>query len=152
MLFAKTSLKVGDPAPDFTLKDQKGQSVTLSKLKGRRVVLYFYPKASTPGCTAEACALRDESPKFPSDVTILGVSKDTVSSQKTFSDAHRLGFPLLADEKGEVTRLYGVDFLFGYAKRMTFLIGSDGKIAKIYETVNPKAHALEVLEALPAIA
>lgn len=148
MLFSKTHLKAGDLAPDFTLSDQAGRPVKLSDLRGRRVVLYFYPKASTPGCTTEACGLRDQAPRLPEDVTVLGVSKDSVAAQRKFSDRHKLLFALLADEKGEVIRLYGVDLVFGIAKRRTFLVGSDSRIAKVFESVDPRTHAGEVAAAL----
>lgn len=147
-LFSGTKLKVGDPAPDFTLPDQDGQSVTLSLLRGKRVVLFFYPKADTPGCTAEACSFRDRAPAYPKDVVVLGVSKDSVGSQKGFAGKFSLSFPLLADAEGEVIRLYGVDFLLGYAKRKTFLVDRNGKVARVFETVNPQTHAEDVLEAL----
>src|SRR5512141_2224461 len=103
-LFGKSAPmpKEGEPAPDFTLKDQEGKALTLSSLKGKRVVLYFYPKADTPGCTAESCAFRDEAPKLPKDVVVLGVSKDGVASQKKFAKKYGLTFPLLADKDGEV--------------------------------------------------
>ncbi len=150
-LFSSTSLKAGDPAPDFTLKDQEGHEVALSKLKGKRLVLYFYPKADTPGCTAEACSFRDRAPEYPKDVVVLGVSKDTVGSQKSFSDKLELPFPLLADADGNVIKAYGVDLMMGYAKRKTFLIDSKGKIAKVYESVSPKTHSADVLEDLQSV-
>ncbi len=142
--------KEGDPAPDFTLKDQSGKATTLSALKGKRVVLYFYPKADTPGCTKEACAFRDEAPSLPRDVVVVGVSKDSVGSQEKFAQKFGLTFPLLADAKGEVIARYGVDGLFGFAKRVTFLIGADGKVAKVWPTVNPLTHAAQVAAALRA--
>ncbi len=150
-LFSETKLKPGDAAPDFTLKDQDGNEVTLSRLKGKRVVLYFYPKADTPGCTAEACSFRDAGPKMPDDVVVLGVSKDTVASQGAFAKKYRLAFPLLADADGAVIERYGVALLFGYAKRRTFLVDSKGRIAKVFESVNAAGHAAEVAEALSAV-
>jgi peroxiredoxin Q/BCP len=150
-LFSSSNLEPGDAAPDFTLNDQSGTPVTLSKLRGRRIVLYFYPKADTPGCTKEACSFREAAPRYPSDVTVLGVSKDSVDSQKAFSGKFSLNFPLLADSDGKVIESYGVDSLFGFAKRKTFLIDSKGKIAKVYESVDPTLHADEVLEALSGI-
>lgn len=150
-LFSSTHLKPGDPAPDFTLDDQNGKPVTLSRLRGRRIVLYFYPKADTPGCTKEACNFREASPRYPADVTVLGVSKDTVESQGAFSSKFSLNFPLLADADGSVIKAYGVDTLFGFAKRKTFLIDSTGKIARVFESVDPALHAEEVLEALGAV-
>ena len=150
-LLSGTHLKVGDPAPDFTLQDQAGRKIRLAGLKGKRVILYFYPKADTPGCTKEACAFRDEASRFPGDVVILGVSKDSIASEKKFSDKFRLTFPLLSDEKGEVIKLYGVDFLFGFAKRVTFLIDRQGSIAKVFEKVDPDGHVDEVREALKKV-
>ena len=100
-LFSSISLQPGDAAPDFTLKDQAGRPVSLASLRGKRVVLYFYPKADTPGCTKEACSFRD-APRYPADVAVLGVSRDTVESQKKFSEKNRLTFPLLADSDGKV--------------------------------------------------
>jgi peroxiredoxin Q/BCP len=149
-LFSGTHLKAGDSAPEFTLSDQHGESVTLAGLRGKRVVLYFYPKADTPGCTKEACSFRN-APKFPADVIVLGVSKDAVQSQRKFADKLHLGFPLLADADGAVIKAYGVDGLFGYAKRKTFLIDSKGKIAKILDDVNASVHAAEVAEALKGV-
>jgi peroxiredoxin Q/BCP len=146
-LFSSPSLRPGDPAPDFTLKDQAGLAVTLSGLLGKRIVLYFYPKADTPGCTKEACSFRD-APRFPADVEVLGVSKDTVPAQKKFAEKNRLAFPLLADADGAVIAAYGVDGLFGFAKRKTFLIDSKGKVAKVIEDVHSAEHAAEVAEAL----
>jgi thioredoxin-dependent peroxiredoxin len=150
-LFSGTHLAPGSEAPDFTLPDQDGNLVTLSKLRGKKVVLYFYPKADTPGCTAEACSFRDQMPDFPKNALILGMSKDSVASQKSFAKKFRVNFPLLADQDGDVIRKYGVDFLFGFAKRKTFLIGTDGKVARIFESVSPAKHAAEVREALAAI-
>jgi peroxiredoxin Q/BCP len=149
-LFSGTHLEPGAPAPDFTLSDQHGESVSLAGLRGKRVVLYFYPKADTPGCTKEACSFRD-APRFPADVVVLGVSKDTVASQRKFADKFRLGFPLLADPGGAVIKAYGVDGLLGFAKRKTFLIDSKGKIAKVIDDVNASRHAAEVAEALAGV-
>ena len=149
-LFSSISLAPGDAAPDFTLLDQSGKTVRLSDLRGKRIVLYFYPKADTPGCTKEACSFRD-APRFPADVVVLGVSKDSVESQKKFAGKHRLAFPLLADADGKVIEAYGVDGLFGFAKRKTFLIDSKGKIAKVLEEVHSEVHAAEVAEALEGV-
>lgn len=147
-VFSATHLKVGDPAPDFTLDDQSGKPVKLSSLKGKRVVLYFYPKADTPSCTAEACSFRDQGAKLPADVVVLGVSKDSVEAERKFAEKYKLTFPLLGDRDGEVIKSYGVDTLFGIAKRKTFLIDSKGKIAKIIDKVDSRNHAEEVNEAL----
>ncbi len=149
-LFSATSLKPGDAAPVFTLKDQDGGTVSLAALKGKRVVLYFYPKADTPGCTKEACSFRD-APKFPDDVVVLGVSKDTVDAQRKFAEKYRLRFRLLADADGAVIKAYGVDGLLGFAKRKTFLIDSKGKIARVLNDVNAAEHAAEVAKELEAV-
>ena len=150
-LFSGTHLKVGDAAPDFALSDQTGKFISLSSLKGKRVVLYFYPKADTPGCTAEGCSFRDAAPRYPKDVVVIGVSKDSVGSQKSFADKYKLSFPLLADEDGEIIKRYGVDLMFGYAKRKTFLIDTKGKIAKSYDSVDPKTHSEDVLKDLEEV-
>ena len=149
-LFSGTHLKAGASAPEFTLSDQQGNSVSLAGLRGKRVVLYFYPKADTPGCTKEACSFRD-APKLAADVVVLGVSKDAVQSQRKFADKLHLGFPLLADADGAVIKAYGVDGLLGFAKRKTFLIDSKGRIAKILDDVNASVHAAEVAEALEGV-
>ena len=150
-LFSESSLAPGDAAPDFNLRDQSGRVVSLSSLRGKRIVLYFYPKADTPGCTTEACSFRDSAPSYPEDVVVLGVSKDSVESQDRFAKKLGLSFPLLADADGEVIRRYGVDVLFGYAKRRTFLVDSKGKIAKVFASVDPRTHAADVLEALKQV-
>jgi peroxiredoxin Q/BCP len=149
-LFSDTSLSPGDAAPLFTLKDQDGGTVSLAALKGKRVVLYFYPKADTPGCTKEACSFRD-APAFPSDVVVLGVSKDTVDTQRKFAEKYRLRFRLLADADGAVIKAYGVDGLLGFAKRKTFLVDSKGKIGKVLSDVNASMHAAEVANELETV-
>ena len=149
-LFSDTSLSPGDAAPLFTLKDQDGGTVSLAALKGKRVVLYFYPKADTPGCTKEACSFRD-APKFPDDVVVLGVSKDAVRTQKAFAEKYKLTFRLLADADGAVIKAYGVDGLLGFAKRKTFLIDSKGKIGKVLNHVDAAVHAAEVEKELETV-
>lgn len=145
--------KVGTKAPDFTLPDQDGKKHTLSSYQGQRVLLYFYPKDDTPGCTKEACAIRDTFPEFDSSkAAVLGVSPDSVKSHKKFAEKYKLPFTLLADEGHKVADTYGV---WGRKKfmgreydgilRTSFLIGADGKIAKVYENVKPELHAAEVL-------
>lgn len=152
-LFTNVKLQEGDPAPDFTLLDQNGRYLPLSGLRGKRVVLYFYPKADTPGCTAEACSFRDATPKYPEDVVVLGVSKDSVEDQKKFAQKFGIKFRLLADDKGEVISKYGVGMPFlGIALRKTFLIDRRGRIAKIFGSVEAKTHAADVLEALKDVA
>ena len=147
------SLSVGDKAPNFTLPDQEGQEHTLSAYKGSPVVLYFYPKDHTSGCTTEACGFRDDYSAYQqAKVTILGVSPDSPKTHTNFITKHDLPFTLLADTEREVLKLYGA---WGLKKmygreyegvlRTTFLIGADGKIAKIYEKVKPAAHSAEIL-------
>lgn len=149
-------LKVGDPAPDFELPDQMGKMHKLSDYLGQKILVYFYPKDNTPGCTTEACNIRDDSPKFESNkLTVLGISTDSVESHKKFAQKHKLPFTLLADTNKEVVKRYGVykpKKIFGKeflgTARTSFLIGKSGKIAKIYEKVKPALHAEKVLRDL----
>jgi len=140
---------VGSPAPEFELADQTGQLHSLEDYRNQWVVLYFYPKDETPGCTTEACEFRDNILAFRElDTQILGVSLDDVESHKAFAENHSLPFPLLADTEGDTSATYGVKTrMFGMtvAKRQTFIIGPDGKIAKHYEKVNPDEHSKIVL-------
>jgi peroxiredoxin Q/BCP len=144
------------PAPDFTLLDENGTSRKLSDYQGKPLVLYFYPKDDTPGCTTEACNFRDDYSAFEeSGVTILGVSPDSPKSHTKFKAKYQLPFTLLADEDHQVCELYGV---WGRKKfmgreydgvfRTTFIIGSDGTIRKVFENVKPADHSKEVLEAV----
>jgi peroxiredoxin Q/BCP len=146
---------VGQPAPDFRLQDQNGNWIDLKDLKGKWVALYFYPKADTPGCTKEACEFRDNIFAFEEiGATILGVSIDAIKDQKKFAEKYSLPFPLLADIDGKTAEAYGVLNNLGVmklAKRQSFLIGPDGKIAKHYEKVDPTAHSKEVLADLKAL-
>jgi peroxiredoxin Q/BCP len=149
-------LRAGDRAPDFKLTTGDGDSVHLADLKGKPVVLYFYPRDNTPGCTIEACSFRDLSPEFEKRGAIVyGVSTDSVQSHTKFTQKYGLNFPLLSDPDHAVTEAYdswgpkkflGREFLG--VKRNTFLIGKDGKIARVWEGVKPAGHAEEVLEAL----
>lgn len=149
-------LQVGDVAPDFTLSDQNGQSVTLSKLRGKTVVLYFYPKADTPGCTAESCSFRDAQAQFDAvNAVILGVSPDTVAAQLAFADKFSLPFPLLADHDHKVAEAYGVwGEKVNYGKkyfgitRSTFIIDPEGRIQRIYNKVKVEGHSAAVLAEL----
>ena len=147
-----TPIVVGKPAPDFTLTDQNTQSQTLSKMKGKWVVLYFYPKDETPGCTAEACSFRDNIVAIKSKNTVVwGVSVDNNQSHADFAKNHHLPFTLLADPNGNVAKKYGSLrnlFVFKIAKRHSFIIDPKGKIAKIYRNVNPKAHVAEIIKDL----
>ncbi len=146
----------GDPAPDFTLPDQDGNPTTLSDLKGRRVVLYFYPKADTPGCTTQACGIRDHSADYDAaGAVVLGVSPDPVKAVKKFHDKQGLNFALLADSDHAVAERYGVwveKSMYGKTymgnERTTFVIGEDGVIAEVLRKVKPKEHDDLVLGAL----
>jgi|SRR5579875_161746 len=147
---------VGEEAPDFTLKDQNGEEVTLSKLRGSPVVLYFYPKAETPGCTTQACGVRDHRAQYEElGAKVLGVSPDPVERIKRFAENHGLNFTLLSDEDHEVAsrygvwvkkRMYGKEY-FG-VQRSTFIIDPEGKVAHVIPNVKPATHDEEVLAAL----
>lgn len=140
---------VGALAPEFELPDQHGQLHSLEDYRDQWVVLYFYPKDGTPGCTTEACEFRDNIFAFKKfNAQILGISLDDVESHKKFAQANELPFPLLADVDGHTADAYGVKSRklgFTLARRQTFLIAPDGKIAKHYESVNPSSHSEEVL-------
>jgi len=149
---ANDELVIGSPAPQFELPDQDGQLHSLEDYRDQWVVLYFYPKDETPGCTTEACEFRDNIFAFRElNAQILGVSLDDVESHKAFAENYSLPFPLLADVGGDTSSAYGVKTrMFGMtvAKRQTFIIGPDGNIAVHYEKVNPDEHSAEVLAAL----
>ena len=140
---------VGSPAPEFELPDQTGQLHSLEDYRNQWVVLYFYPKDDTPGCTTEACEFRDNIFAFRDlNAQILGVSLDDVDSHKEFAEKHSLPFPLLADTEGTTSTAYGVKTrMFGMtvAKRQTFIIGPDGNVAKHYAKVKPAEHSAQVL-------
>ena len=140
---------VGDRAPEFELLDQTGQLHSLEDYRDQWVVLYFYPKDGTPGCTTEACEFRDNIFAFRKiNAQILGISLDDVESHQKFAEHHSLPFPLLADVSGKAAEAYGVKTrMFGMtvAKRQTFLIGPDGLIAKHYEKVKPAEHSAQIL-------
>lgn len=146
-------LKEGDKAPSFSLPSDNGETISLKDLKGKTVVLYFYPKDMTPGCTQEACDFRDAQAKFKkSNAVVLGVSKDSVERHVKFQEKYDLNFPLLSDEDGSVCEAYGVwkqKSLYGKKfmgiERTTFIIGPTGKIEKIYPKVKVKGHAEEIL-------
>ena len=152
-------LKEGSTAPDFTLKDQDDKEVSLSSKKGKWVVLYFYPKDLTPGCTTEACNFQESLLDFSSlNAEIIGVSKDTVKMHRKFADKYKLAFSLVSDEQGKVCDAYEVwREKFNYGKsymgivRTTFIISPEGKIVKIFPKVNVKGHHLEVQEALKSL-
>jgi thioredoxin-dependent peroxiredoxin len=145
-------LAEGTEAPDFTAPAHDGTTVELAKLRGKPVVLYFYPKDETPGCTVEAQTFRDELPELAKlDATLVGVSMDTLESHKAFAENHKLNFPLISDADGAIAAKYGVDTSRGYTARVTFVIGADGKIAKVYPAVQVQGHADEVLAALQSM-
>ena len=146
---AAEPVSIGQPAPEFELPDQDGQLHSLEDYRDRWVVLYFYPKDETPGCTTEACEFRDNIFAFREmNAQILGVSLDDVESHKRFAENHGLPFPLLADTDGTAADAYGVKTrMFGMtvAKRQTFIIDPEGKLAKHYVEVKPATHSTEVL-------
>jgi thioredoxin-dependent peroxiredoxin len=152
-------LKEGDKAPDFAAATNSGAQISLKELKGKPVVLYFYPRDDTPGCTKEACAFRDIYSDFTkAGAVVLGVSTDPAKSHAKFVEKFKLPFPLLADENKEIVEAYGVwgekSFMgrkYMGTNRVTFLIGKDGKIAKIWPDVKPEQHPAEVLAALKAL-
>lgn len=149
-------LEVDTKAPQFSLLNQDGKEVSLKDYLGKKIVLYFYPKDNTPGCTKEACSFRDAFPKFnKSDAIIIGISPDSVSSHKKFAEKYRLSFDLLADEDKKVVQLYGVwkeKSMFGRkymgVERTTFIIDENGRIKNIFKKVKVIGHAKEVIEAL----
>lgn len=153
---ANDDVAVGSPAPEFELADQNGRLHSLEDYRNQWVVLYFYPKDETPGCTTQACEFRDNVFAFKErNAQILGVSLDDIASHKAFAENHGLPFPLLADVEGVVSSAYGVKTrMFGMevAKRQTFVIGPDGRIAKHYAEVKPAEHAALVLADLDALA
>jgi peroxiredoxin Q/BCP len=148
--------QAGQRAPEFALENQDGETVSLSDLRGRKVILYFYPKDDTAGCTAEACGIRDAFPRFEArDAVVLGVSPDDVRSHKKFQQKYALPFTLLADPDHAVAEKYGVwgeKTMYGRTywgvNRVTFLIDEDGRVERVYEKVTPREHAEELLQAL----
>jgi len=150
--------KIGDLAPDFRLPSTRGKDMSLKQFRGQDVILYFYPKDDTPGCTAEACSFRDhESDISKAHATVLGVSTDSLESHKKFEAKHSLNFPLLADATADVAKMYGVwkeKNLYGRrtwgVARTTFWIGPNGRIKKIYKKVDTAKHAEDVLADLNA--
>jgi thioredoxin-dependent peroxiredoxin len=138
-------LSVGATAPSFTVKDTNGNTVSLSDFSGKTVILYFYPKDDTPGCTKEACSFRDNYSAYQGkDIAVLGVSMDNESSHQAFTSKFNLPFPLLADTNGAITKAYDVDG-GGYAKRVTYAIDGAGQIAKVYTTIQTDTHATDIL-------
>jgi peroxiredoxin Q/BCP len=149
-------IEPGNAAPDFTLSDQDGNDVTLSALRGHPVVLYFYPKADTPGCTTQACGVRDHRADYAATgATVLGVSRDPVRAIKAFQEKHGLDFTLLSDPDHAVAEAYGIwveKSMYGRKymgmQRSTFVIDADGTVAHVIPKANPKTHDDEVLKAL----
>lgn len=154
----RTSVQVGDPAPDFSLPSDTGETFSLKNLLGQYVVLYFYPKDSTSGCTSQACQFRDLHPDFSQlNAVVLGVSRDSLKSHGKFREKNQLTFPLLSDEGGQVCEAYGVwveKSMYGRKyfgiERSTFLIDPFGKIKKVWRKVSVTNHATDVLKALTA--
>ncbi|MGB7587441.1 MAG: thioredoxin-dependent thiol peroxidase [Solirubrobacterales bacterium] len=153
-------LQAGNKAPDFELPDQNGDSVKLSALKGHTVVLYFYPRADTPGCTTQACGIRDRDADYEArGARVIGISPDPVEDVKKFADKFDLNFTLLADADHAVAERYGTwveKSMYGKkymgVQRATFLIDADGEIAKVFPKVSPQTHDEVVLEALAELA
>lgn len=147
-------LSIGQKAPEFSLPDQNGDMHALSDYKGKWVILYFYPKDMTPGCTIEACTFRDnETALKKAGITVLGVSADSIKRHKKFEEKHELNFTLLSDEEKGMLKAYeawGKKKMMGREYegiyRISYLINKEGEIAKVYEKVKPAAHALEVIE------
>ncbi len=153
------SVNPGDKAPDFTLPTDGGGSVTLSKLRGKPAVLYFYPTDDTSGCTAEACGFRDAFPDYgKTGAVVIGVSRDSVASHDKFKKKHQLPFILASDDKGEVTERYGVwveKSMYGRKymgiDRSTFLVDKDGVVRNVWRKVKVGGHVAEVLKAVQAL-
>ncbi len=151
-------LKPGDVAPDFDVLTDEGRHLKLSDLRGKTVILYFYPRADTPGCTKEACSFRDSFPRFSvADAVVLGVSTDDVKAQSKFKAKYHLPFTLLADTDRDIHDKYGTwteKSMYGKkyhgTARTTFVIGPDGKVTHVFENVKPEGHAEQVLQALQA--
>ena len=149
-------IEVGDAAPDFELPDQDGRPVRLKDFRGQRVVVYFYPKADTPGCTTQACGVRDRKADYAqAGAVVLGVSPDPVAKVQKFHEKYSLDFPLLADEDHSVAESYGVwveKSMYGRKyfgnERTTFVVDSEGKVAEVLRKVKPAAHDEQVLAAL----
>lgn len=150
-----TTLKEGDAAPAFDLENDRGERVTLDGLRGKWVVLYWYPKDDTPGCTVEACEIRDNFQMISGEAELFGISPDSVTSHQKFRDKHSLPFPLLADDGHAVSDRYGVwgpkKFMgreYMGVDRTTFIIDPEGKLARVFPSVKPAGHALEIFDAL----
>lgn len=146
LLWSRTiPLKIGDVAPDFSLADENGQIHTLSQYQGQKVMVYFYPKDETPGCTKEACGIRDSYSSFQENkIVVFGISYDNAKSHQKFISKHKLPFHLLTDSDKSVSKTYGADGMF-FPSRKTYLIDESGMLVKIYNQVNVINHAEEIL-------
>ncbi|HEY9863176.1 MAG TPA: peroxiredoxin [Candidatus Obscuribacterales bacterium] len=139
------ALSVGTTAPSFTVKDTQGNTVSLSDFSGKTVVMYFYPKDDTPGCTKQACSFRDNYTEYQGkDIVVLGVSMDNEASHQKFTEKYSLPFPLLADTDGAITKAYDVEG-GGYAKRVTYVIDGQGVISHVDAAVKTETHAQDIL-------
>lgn len=144
-------LKVGDIAPDDEIENHEGKKTRISDFRGKTVVLYFYPRDNTPGCTTEACNFRDELDEIRNlGAEVIGVSTDSVQSHRGFMKEHGLNFALLADKNRGFSKAYGALNLTGTASRITYIIGRDGKITHVFPKVSPATHSKEIIEALKA--
>ncbi|HEY3253125.1 MAG TPA: peroxiredoxin [Polyangiaceae bacterium] len=144
-------LPVGALAPEVVGQAPDGSLVRLTAVRGHSAIVYFYPKDGTPGCTKEACAFRDAFSDYQRRlVTIFGVSRDSSEIHAEFQESHRLPFSLVSDESGAIARAYGVSSPLGMSARVTFLIGADGRVAKVWPDVDPGVHAKQVLAAVEA--
>ena len=143
------AVKVGEPAPDFTLEDQNGTQVSLRDFGGKAVVLYFYPKDDTPGCTAESCAFRDQYEVFKAaGAEVIGISGDSAQTHQKFSNKHQLPFILLSDKGNKVRQLYGATAAFGlFPGRVTYVINPEGNVQYVFDSMfNFKGHVEETLK------
>lgn len=144
-------LQIGDKAPDFSLPDQEGTEHSLTDYQGKWVLLYFYPKDNTPGCTTEACAIRDVWDEYKEhNVVVLGVSKDSVESHQKFVADHALPFTLLADTDKKVLKAYGA-LRGAFTRRISYMVSPHGTIAAVYTKVDPATHAMDVLRELETV-
>jgi len=145
------TLSAGTPAPAFTAKDTHGNRVSLADYAGKTVILYFYPKDDTPGCTKQACGFRDHYADYQSkNIVVLGVSADDEASHQRFTEKYNLPFPLLADADRSIMQAYDVDG-GNYAKRVTYIIDENGTISHVYDSVQTATHATDVLAELAAV-
>jgi peroxiredoxin Q/BCP len=150
---AAFAIAVGASAPNFSAKNQDGKTVSLSDFKGKPVLLYFYPKDETPGCTKEACSFRDQYAAFTKQgAAVVGISAQDAKSHREFKDKHKLPFDLLVDSDGSIAKAFGVGKfpVLGLLKRQSVLLDKDGKVLKFYENVDPETHTEEVLKDLAA--